>query len=388
MAHFKSTFLLALVFLLAGQLAAQVIYGTNNYIEYLPGDIPIVISAPHGGGLTPNSIPDRTCNNAVTVRDLNTIELARQIDTAFMERLGCRPHVIICHLRRTKLDCNRNQTSGACGNSEAELAWTEYHDFIEQALAAAGSDPNNEVLYVDLHGHGHEVQRLELGYLLSGSELGLPATTLNADYVEESSIQQLVENNEGDLDLVDFLRGPTALGTLLQEAGFPSIPSQQDPSPNGEPYFSGGYSTNRHSGPGTDYDLFGLQVEANFTGVRDTEESRQLFGETFAEVVEEFVDIHRDTDLTLCAVSAIDNVTFSEGEWLYPNPISEGSRQLYLKGEWDSVPYQVFDQQGRLIIAGVLEGNTIDLPADLGKGLFVVRCYQQSTWYSGRFVRL
>ena len=54
-------------------------FGTHNYIEYVPGELPVVISVPHGGALSPASIPDRTVGTTVT--DSNTIELVRAIST-------------------------------------------------------------------------------------------------------------------------------------------------------------------------------------------------------------------------------------------------------------------------------------------------------------------
>ncbi len=88
-------------------LNAQIIYGANNYTEFHKGTLPIVISVPHGGSLTPSSIPNRTCSSAVTVADANTIELAKQIDSAFVNATGCHPNVVYCNLARTKLDCKQ-----------------------------------------------------------------------------------------------------------------------------------------------------------------------------------------------------------------------------------------------------------------------------------------
>ena len=34
-------------------------FGRSNYIEYIAGDLPIIISAPHGGALIPAEMPDR-----------------------------------------------------------------------------------------------------------------------------------------------------------------------------------------------------------------------------------------------------------------------------------------------------------------------------------------
>jgi hypothetical protein len=36
-------------------------FGRSNYIQYVAGDLPMIISAPHGGSLTPSEIPDRDC---------------------------------------------------------------------------------------------------------------------------------------------------------------------------------------------------------------------------------------------------------------------------------------------------------------------------------------
>src|SRR5262245_1097109 len=57
----------------------QSYFGRNNYIEYIAGDSPVILSATHGGDLTPAQIPDRTdatCGATVTTTaDLNTYEL-------------------------------------------------------------------------------------------------------------------------------------------------------------------------------------------------------------------------------------------------------------------------------------------------------------------------
>ena len=133
----RKLFSFSFILLNAGIVLFQSTWGQNQYIEYREGVLPIVISVPHGGDLEPVGIPDRTCNNAVTVTDANTIDLALKIDSALYAQTNCHPHLVICHLKRTKLDCNRNVSDGACGNAEAITAWNELHDFIEQAQATA-----------------------------------------------------------------------------------------------------------------------------------------------------------------------------------------------------------------------------------------------------------
>ena len=38
----------------------KVYNGVGNYTTYYPGNSPIILSAPHGGDLTPDDIPNRT----------------------------------------------------------------------------------------------------------------------------------------------------------------------------------------------------------------------------------------------------------------------------------------------------------------------------------------
>lgn len=41
-------------------VAGQSYFGRNGYIEYVAGNAPVILTAPHGGSLTPTGIPDRT----------------------------------------------------------------------------------------------------------------------------------------------------------------------------------------------------------------------------------------------------------------------------------------------------------------------------------------
>ncbi len=251
-------------------------FGTRDYVEFVPGSFPVVISVPHGGAMTPATIPDRT---GTTVTDSNTIDLGRAIADAFLARTGRRPHLVICHLRRTKLDANREVVEAAQGNAEAIQAWQEYHGFIEQAMnAAAGRG-----FYVDLHGHGHAIQRLELGYLLSASTLDLTDAQLNAGAYSTSSSLRLAMSSTS-LTFASLLRGPASLGGLLGSAT-PSVPSPSAPSPGSDPYFDGGYSTDRHT-----MRLPGLQIESNFNGVRDTAANRTAFADRLVAALVTFLD--------------------------------------------------------------------------------------------------
>lgn len=284
-------------------VAGQSYFGRNGYVEYIAGNTPVILSAPHGGALTPSSIPNRTataCGGvATTVTDANTLELARAMQTRFAARFGKSPHVIISHLSRRKLDPNRLQTEAACGNAEAAQALSEWHAYIDAAksavIAAFGKG-----WYMDLHGHGHAVQRLELGYLLTATQLNGSDATLDASSAIENSASILTLSLASPLSFSALLRGPTSLGTLYAAQGFPSIPSSSDPRPNGDDYFNGGDNTRRHScgsaasplGGTTGGLICGVQIEANFTGVRDNAANRERFADATAQVLEQYLRVH------------------------------------------------------------------------------------------------
>ena len=266
-------------------VAGETYFGTNNHIEYKAGNLPLVISAPHGGALEPAEIPDRDCAGCVYVTDSNTEALVRDIYNAVFELFSCYPHVIINRLSRRKLDANRALTEAADGNEAAEQAWKEFHQFIETARDSVVG-LYGKGLYLDLHGHGHDIQRLELGYRISGSKLRRSDTDLDkTDIVNESSIKHLVSNNLSGLSHSDLLRGANSFGELYEIEKYPAVPSDTDPFPfSGESYFSGGYNTERYgSDDGGTVDA--IQIECNMDGVRDTDTNRKAFATSTAKVI-------------------------------------------------------------------------------------------------------
>jgi hypothetical protein len=255
-------------------------FGANNYVEYNGGDLPVLVSIPHGGALSPASIPDRT--SGTTVTDSNTIELGRAIAAAFRSATDRQVHLVICHLRRAKLDANREVVEAAQGHPDAVRAWTEYHGFIEMAIAEIVRREGRG-FYIDLHGHGHPIARLELGYLLSSGDLSSSDAQLDSSGVAaSSSLARALPLTTASFS--EVLRGSTSLGGLLS---VPSVPSPSAPSPGSDPYFTGGYSTERHTST-----MPGVQIEAHFAGVRDSAANRSAFAQQLVAAVRTFADRH------------------------------------------------------------------------------------------------
>lgn len=254
--------------------------------EATVGTAPLVLIAPHGGDLSPASLPDRNCAGCSTVNDLNTQELARLVADAFERRTGRRPHLVINRLHRRKFDANRDLAEATGGYASLDTVWRAFQGSIDSARARVGRS-NGRGLVIDLHGHGHEVARLELGYLLTDATLRLTDSALTArGELARTSIARLAIDRVSGATPIALLRGTASLGALLVAAGYPSVPSPADLAPKaGELYFEGGYNTDRHGsllGGPTD----AIQIECNLEGVRDTADNRTRFADALAAALE------------------------------------------------------------------------------------------------------
>ena len=259
----------------------------SGWVSASDGTVPLVIVAPHGGDLTPGELPDRTCAACVTVNDANTQALATEISDAFERRIGRRPFVVANRLNRRKFDANRDRAEATGGYAALDPMFELFHLRVDSAAARAAR-VHPSALLIDLHGHAHSVARLELGYLLSAAELRLADSTLSP-LLAASSIARLNANAVSGDRGAALLRGARALGTRLALAGFPSVPSASDAAPSvGEDYFNGGYNTARH-GSLTGGPVDAVQIECNFTGVRDSAANRTAFAEALVTTLLAFL---------------------------------------------------------------------------------------------------
>jgi hypothetical protein len=352
MNHLRARSGILIAFLLFAELVAKPqtyvagnsYFGRNNYIEYIAGNLPIIISVPHGGALIPSEIVDRTCGTE-TVTDSYTVNLAREIKDAINQITGCYPHIIINNLKRTKLDANRDLPEAACGNPFAETAWNEFQNFIDTAKANI-TKKSGKGLYIDLHGHGHSIQRLELGYLLTAVQLSYSDATLNTTtYKNLSSIRSLIYANAANLTHSELLHGSFSLGQMFAAKGFPSIPSADDMFPaSGQLYFNGGYNTLRH-GSQTSGTIDGIQIECN-QDVRFIETYRLNFASNVALVILEYLRKHYFPNLsqTYCSGVHVDQSPSSE-VMMFPNPFIS---DFYIQHNIPS-DLRIYNIQGKLI---------------------------------------
>lgn len=331
---------------------------STGFIEFIAGNSPIIVSVPHGGYLEPDSIPD--CPNCSTVRDAYTQEIGRGISSSFYEQTGCYPNVIINLLHRRKLDANRDIENATGGVMVLEDAWFAYHNFIESAKVKIVEDYDRGI-FIDLHGHGHDIQRIEMGYLLSKSELQMADDEINnLSLIEESSIRELVNSNLQLLNHAELLRGELSFGTLMSERGFPSVPSLSDPFPmDDEPYFTGGYNTRRH-GSKNGGQIDAIQLEFN-QSIRFDEEIRNELIDSLSSNLIDFLQFHYLSNVvTLSCNMVSSNQIFHTTRKikLFPNPSTE---MVNLSGLDVNADIIILNILGKRIISQKWKGHPISI---------------------------
>lgn len=321
----------------------------NEYIEYIPGNLPIIISAPHGGVLQSGetiggvfypdddaNLPDRTCGT--NERDDNTNVLVRRIQDEIFAKTGGYAHVIISNLHRSKMDPNRTVSQGSCANSHAASYWSDFQNYIN--VASQSVETNwGKGLYIDLHGQSHTVPRIEIGYNITATELN--SADLNSTaIIDKSTIMNLVSSNLNGYTHEELVRGDYSLGQLFQDApgvfynsidpsgsatsypgcgvssGYRAVPSNSDygntscddTTPHSNAYFDGNYYNNRRHGSGNGTggpasvggsgNIDGIMTEVN-RRVRDLGapyDSRpntlEPFAIDYANVVLDYLNIH------------------------------------------------------------------------------------------------
>ncbi len=356
----------------------ELIYGKNQYTAYQLGQLPIIISVPHGGLLAPSHIPDRACPGAVTATDLNTQLVALEVSNAIYQKTGCYPYIIYCHLKRTKLDCNRNLSDGSCGNIDAEIAWEEYHQFIREAIRKADEEFGFNTFFVDLHGHGKPSQRIELGYLLDEQDLENTDLLLNTSaLIDNSSLRNLALQNKNDLKHAALLRGLLSFGTLLHDKGYPTVPSSQIPSPDGDnTYFNGGYITANYTSFNPEFSTNGFQIELNYSGIRNNSDNIKKFGDAMADVLLEYMYSHREILTNSCKPASLVNANEHDLRiWFQPE-----THCILIEGnETKEITYEIYHIDGKLISSGKTSNSVVELPIDIKQGLYLIQLRKKET---------
>ena len=123
----------------------------SRYFEFKEGDVPVVLSCPHGGYKKPSRIPDKIVGPRIA--DRNTYLVAKLIVNSLMIK-NIRIFYLLNKIHRSKVDLNRPSKSESSFNQTSAEAQTIFHsfhnylnDFTQQCVSNHG-----KALIIDFHG--------------------------------------------------------------------------------------------------------------------------------------------------------------------------------------------------------------------------------------------
>lgn len=196
--------------------AALTPVGASHFVSMTRGQLPLVLSAPHGGTEIPDWVPD--LRGGPYVSDKYTMDLVKELVPLIGQEMGGRePFAVYNKLHRSKMDANRDLHEGTEGGLYATSVHDLYHDTLQQCVDEAkqfADKTTNQVLLIDIHGYAPlkdwntstwDSSWIMVGHLVSRKKL--------------RSIKELT--NE------DWVRGPTSIGSLFQSEGLMAEPSTQ-----------------------------------------------------------------------------------------------------------------------------------------------------------------
>jgi N-formylglutamate amidohydrolase len=237
---------LLLAILGAHHVAAQ--QGTIGLVTIEAGDLPIILSAPHGGSDAIPSVPVRQGEGEGVDRfnarsDFGTDKLTEKLADAIEEKLGKRPYTVIARFHRKYLDANRRERD-AYESQQAKAVYDTYHQGLADARQDVIKRWGQGILF-DIHGQGADPNAI-----FRGTQNGKTATHLVTRFGQEA------------------LRGQTSLFGQLAKHGLQVIPIV-DSVDRENPRYGGGYIV-RTYGSGSGGTLDAIQLELG-RGLRSSE---------------------------------------------------------------------------------------------------------------------
>jgi N-formylglutamate amidohydrolase len=236
----------------------------SSFVEWQPGQLPLLITCPHDGRPQPPGVSERpdaqqpNCPRTRKQADLSTRAIALGLSAAVDSMTEVRPFAVIARFHRRYIDANRSRRC-AFVSPNASPHYLEYHRLIRRAIRSIRTTFPRRGLLVDLHGAA-DLGDLPNVHVLLGTDNGRSLARLLA-----------LDSN--------ILWRRAGLVQTLESAGFGVIPAQAtDPEHSS---FDGGFTVRSH-GAAHPSGLDALQIEVVRSVRVDAPRRRQLI-EALAE---------------------------------------------------------------------------------------------------------
>jgi N-formylglutamate amidohydrolase len=266
---FILAFLLATMNCFSGNAAAQNEFPLANLLVSAgTGDLPIIISAPHGGRQTIPGLPERRgigVPQFSAQRDNNTAELTHLVLAKLHQQLGARPFGIVADFERKHVDANR-APEHAYESAGAKVFYDAYHRSLGAAAERVRQRWGHGFL-IDIHGQTAEQEAIFRG----------------TDNLK--SVSRLVARHG-----IRALSGANSVLGYLHARGY-----QIRPNLNGherEKHYTGGYTTQTYgSHRGTEIDVMQLELGANLRRKANLERTANDLAQAIVVFAREFLPL-------------------------------------------------------------------------------------------------
>lgn len=242
--------------------------GHSALVRAVDGELPLIISAPHGGG---EPVPGVAPRRGIGLKDFwphpdaYTLELAEELATAIYNELGARPFTVIALFHRQAIDANR-EPEDAFESPAAAPHYKAYHSALRRACDVVSARFGGGVL-IDLHGQ---------------------STTINAIYrgtCQGLSCQNLLRKHGSAA-----LTGPSSFFGVLAAKGYQILPRSFGSGIGTETQFRGGFTCTTY---GTQRQplIDSIQLETG-NDFRTTPEQRRKTATDFAAAIKVFLQAY------------------------------------------------------------------------------------------------
>lgn len=256
------------LFLISSILLAQETAKTKkvlpaDLIVSIQGDLPIIISAPHGGRMSIPEVNDRKGGESIskftTTIDTGTLELSELLAVSLEKEFNAKPYLIAAKFTRKHLDVNRPEKD-AFESPFAKPIFDAYHDSIKNAVKDI-KEKFGRGLLLDIHGQAKD------------------SKTIFRGTAKSKTVTHLIDRFGRPA-----LTGPKSILGILQTSGYKVFPAGDSKDPE-EPGYSGGYivQTYGSSNSGT-IDAIQLELGSDFRN----KYKRQMFADDLAKAVHAF----------------------------------------------------------------------------------------------------
>ena len=141
----------------------------NKFLQIQRGELPVILTAPHGGSLVIPGVPkrkgpegERTSGKFVTGQDTRTFELAIATAKRIEELTGKKPYLVASKAHRQYMDPNRPEKEGV-EHEKARVVHAAFHAQVREFVDEQRTKFPQGALLLDIHGQASSADTIFRG---------------------------------------------------------------------------------------------------------------------------------------------------------------------------------------------------------------------------------